>query len=84
MNEINCLKMSDLATSSAERISRDWQIPVRSTRIHRMETGVPYSKTGCTAHIDTPFGLRRCSVNQLFTDDGGKTIWGSIYLHTCH
>lgn len=77
--EANCQKVDGFGDKDIMAIGREFQVPLSSIRFigAKWQPGRYYSIT-CVFIFDTAKGPLQCNPLELYSDDNGKTAWGTV------
>lgn len=79
-NKDNCLKVDAATNSVSEEVGRQFKIAAKSIHFVRSTW---HGSIGCNLILDSPKGPLECGVKNIFTDNGGKTAFASVYAWNC-
>jgi hypothetical protein len=79
-NKDNCLKVDATTNSVSEDVGRQFKTAAKSINFVR---SIWYGSIGCNLILDSPKGPLECRVKNIFTDNGGKTAFASVYAWNC-
>ena len=84
INEKNCKKVNAYGSKDKMEIATEFQVPLSSVQFLGTKWGHPRPSnqlgggiTTCSLVFDTAAGPKTCILYKLYTDDGGKSAWGS-------
>jgi len=78
-NENNCKKVDGFGKNDAMAIASKYKVPLSSVKFveARWQRG-EFGSFTCVFIFDTAKGPKKCTPNELLSDDNGKTAFGSV------